>query len=119
MSIFSGFLVIKHTIRDYEDINWDITFNSVKRSGKPLLFRLWNVANYALFSGKFLNCGKSAGVKLLTNIMSDSDKYKIHVQRQWQRQERDKDKGKDQDKEKDKDKDKDCFISNSEQRRQF
>ena len=31
---------------------------------------VWNFANYTLSSGKFQNVGKSAGVKVLTNIMS-------------------------------------------------
>ena len=39
---------------------------------KPLLFRLQNVANYVSFSGKFLKFRKSAGVKVLTNIMSEN-----------------------------------------------
>ena len=40
------------------------------RNAKKSTFCVWDVANYLFFSGKFLNFGKSAGVKDLTNIMS-------------------------------------------------
>ena len=43
----------------------------MNRNDKNTIFWVWNVANYALSSGKFLNYGKSAGVKVLTNIMSE------------------------------------------------
>ena len=42
----------------------------MKRNDENSIFWVWNVANNALSSGNFLNYGKSAGVKVLTNIMS-------------------------------------------------
>ena len=44
----------------------------MNRNDKNSTFRVKNVANSALFWGKFLNSVKSAGVKDLTNIMSES-----------------------------------------------
>ena len=68
--------MIKHTIRDCEDINWDMTFNSLKGSGKPYYLGS-EMSQIAHFSGKFLNCGKSASIKLLPNIMSALSLHRI------------------------------------------
>ena len=41
----------------------------MNRNAKNSIFSVKNVVSYALFSGRFLNFAKSAGVKDLTNIM--------------------------------------------------
>ena len=40
-------------------------------NAKNVIFKVQNVAIYALFWGKFLKFGKCACVKKLTNMMSD------------------------------------------------
>ena len=48
-----------------------ILFQSYKSKCLNSIFRVWNVAIYALFSGKFWYFGNCAGAKHLTSIMSE------------------------------------------------
>ena len=43
----------------------------MNRNDKNSIFGVENVANYGVFLGKFLDFGKSACVKDMTNIMSE------------------------------------------------
>ena len=47
--------------------------NSMKRNAKNSLYRVKNCRNLQVYSGKFLKKLKSAGVKDLTNIVSDQN----------------------------------------------
>ena len=51
--------------------------NSMKRNAKNSLYRVKNCRNLQVYSGKFLKKLKSAGVKDLTNIVSDVGHTKI------------------------------------------
>ena len=44
-------------------------------NAKSVIFKVQNVAIYAFFWGKFSKFKKCAGVKYLTNMMSDPQKY--------------------------------------------
>ena len=87
LNLFSGFLVIKHTIRDCKDINWDVTFNSVRGSGKPYylgsemsrmahffgqISQLWKICQYKTFA-KYHVCSFIASNLYFLLIFSSSD----------------------------------------------
>ena len=75
MGIFLEFCLILSSMREYKGVDWDLHFNCMKRTDKYLIFWVLNIVNFALSLGKFLNDGKCAGVKFLTNIMSALEKF--------------------------------------------
>ena len=74
LSTWVKFYPVWHNMWEYECVNWDkcqiLLIEMLYYICSYTIFWVWNVSNYALSSGKFLNYGESAGVKVLTNIMS-------------------------------------------------